>query len=113
VIRPGYPLMRDDGRELGVIMQIQDKGKNVMEAKKGSSVAISIRGNVMVGRHFDENDILYTNPTEEDLRKVIMKFKEDLDEGVVDIIKEIIKIKQKNQPSYGLSITHLLKDLKG
>jgi translation initiation factor 5B len=113
VIRPGYPLMRDDGRELGVIMQIQDKGKNVMEAKKGSSVAISIRGNVMVGRHFDENDILYTNPTEEDLRKVITKFKEDLDEGVVDIIKEIIKIKQKNQPSYGLSITHLLKDLKG
>ena len=113
VIRPGYPLMRDDGRELGVIMQIQDKGKNVMEAKKGSSVAISIRGNVMVGRHFDENDILYTNPTEEDLRKVITKFKEDLDEGVVDIIREIIKIKQKNQPSYGLSITHLLKDLKG
>jgi len=113
VIRPGYPLMRDDGRELGVIMQIQDKGKNVMEAKKGSNVAISIRGNVMVGRHFDENDILYTNPTEEDLRKVITKFKEDLDEGVVDIIKEIIKIKQKNQPSYGLSITHLLKDLKG
>jgi translation initiation factor 5B len=113
VIRPGYPLMRDDGRELGVIMQIQDKGKNVMEAKKGSSVAISIRGNVMVGRHFDENDILYTNPTEEDLRTVITKFKEDLDEGVVDIIKEIIKIKQKNQPSYGLSITYLLKDLKG
>jgi translation initiation factor 5B len=113
VIRPGYPLMRDDGRELGVIMQIQDKGKNVMEAKKGSSVAISIRGNVLVGRHFDENDILYTNPTEEDLRTVITKFKEDLDEGVVDIIKEIIKIKQKNQPSYGLSITYLLKDLKG
>lgn len=113
VIRPGYPLMRDDGRELGVIMQIQDKGKNVMEAKKGSSVAISIRGNVMVGRHFDENDILYTNPTEEDLRTVITKFKEDLDEGVVDIIREIIKIKQKNQPSYGLSITYLLKDLKG
>ncbi len=113
VIRPGYPLMRDDGRELGVIMQIQDKGKNVMEAKKGSSVAISIRGNVLVGRHFDENDILYTNPTEEDLRTVITKFKEDLDEGVVDIIKEIIRIKQKNQPSYGLSITYLLKDLKG
>jgi translation initiation factor 5B len=113
VIKPGYPLMRDDGRELGVIMQIQDKGKNVMEAKKGSSVAISIRGNVLVGRHFDENDILYTNPTEEDLRTVITKFKEDLDEGVVDIIKEIIRIKQKNQPSYGLSITYLLKDLKG
>ncbi len=112
VIRPGYPLMRDDGRELGVIMQVQDKGKNVLEAKKGSSVAISIRGNVMVGRHFDENDILYTNPTEEDLRTVITKFKDYLDEGVINTIKEIIEIKQRSQQLYGLSIIHLLKDLK-
>jgi len=112
VIRPGYPLMRDDGRELGVIMQVQDKGKNILEAKKGSSVAISIRGNVMVGRHFDENDILYTNPTEEDLRTVITKFKDYLDEGVINTIKEIIEIKQRSQQLYGLSIIHLLKDLK-
>jgi translation initiation factor 5B len=112
VIRSGYPLMRDDGRELGVIMQVQDKGKNILEAKKGSSVAISIRGNVMVGRHFDENDILYTNPTEEDLRTVITKFKDYLDEGVINTIKEIIEIKQRSQQLYGLSIIHLLKDLK-
>ncbi|MEM1802473.1 MAG: translation initiation factor IF-2, partial [Sulfolobales archaeon] len=111
IIRPGFPIMRYDGRELGVVMQIQDRGKNLYEVMKGSMVAISIKGNVMVGRHFEENDILYTNPSEDDIKTIITKYPETLTEEIVELIKEIIRIKQKANPAFGLSIIQLLKNL--
>ncbi len=110
ILRPGYPVMRDDGKELGVIMQIQDRGKSLSEARKGSAVAVSIRGNIMVGRHLDEGDILYTSPNEEDLRKVLTKFKDVLSEDDIRLIKEIIKIKQRADTTYGLSLIPLLRE---
>jgi len=60
-IKPGYPLIRADGKRIGEIMQIQDRGKPIGEAKVGQAVAISIRGHVLVGRHINEGDILYTD----------------------------------------------------
>ncbi len=112
VIRPGYPLMRDDGKKLGNILQIQSKGRQLPEAKKGSEVAISIKGNVLVGRHFDEGDILYTDPSENDMEKVISKFKDQLTTDMVECLKEIIKIKQRSSRSFGLSILMKLRKLE-
>jgi len=112
VIRPGYPLMRDDGKRLGNILQIQSKGKQLPEAKKGSEVAISIKGNVLVGRHFDEGDILYTDPSEDDMEKVISKFKDQLTTDMIECLKEIIKIKQRSSKSFGLSILMKLRKLE-
>ena len=111
VIRPGYPLMRGDGRRLGHIQQIQSRGKPVKEATKGDEVAISIRGNVLVGRHFDEGDVLYTDPSERDLEKIISKFKDKLSKDDIKLIKEIIKIKQRQDRSFGLSILFRLRKL--
>lgn len=111
VLRPGYPIIRYDGRELGTVMQIQDKGKNVNEVRKGATVAVSIKGNVMVGRHFDENDIIYTNPDEDDLKVIITKYPETIDDNVVELIKELIKIKQRSNPTYGLSVIQMIKNL--
>ncbi|MEM1664943.1 MAG: translation initiation factor IF-2 [Zestosphaera sp.] len=104
VIRPGYRLMRYDGRLLGKINQIQLKGKPLQEARSGSEVAISIEGDVLVGRHFDENDILYTDPTEKDLETFINDFKNELNSETIHLIKEIIEIKQKEDKRFGLSI---------
>ncbi len=112
VIRPGYPLMRSDGRRLGNILQIQSKGKPLSEAKEGDEVAISIKGNVLVGRHFDEGDILYTDPSENDLEKVITKFKDHLTVKSLEVLKEIIKIKQRSNRTYGLSIMFKLRKLE-
>ncbi len=111
VIRPGYPLMRDDGRPLGKIYQIQHKGKSVSEAKAGAEVAISIVGNVLVGRHFDEGDILYTDPTEADLEKVLTKFRDMVDEEMIELIRELIKVKQKREKRFGLPVIMLLKKM--
>ncbi|RLG81935.1 MAG: translation initiation factor IF-2 [Thermoprotei archaeon] len=111
-IKPGYPVMRGDGRRLGTIMQIQSRGKPVPEAKKGDEVAISIRGNVMVGRHFSEGDILYTDPRESDLEKLITKFKELVTPELALLIEEIIRAKQRVSRGYGVSLLIKLRQLR-
>ncbi|MEO3993902.1 MAG: translation initiation factor IF-2 [Desulfurococcaceae archaeon TW002] len=111
VIRPGYRLMRYDGRPLGKINQIQLKGKPLQEARSGSEVAISIEGDVLVGRHFDEGDILYTDPTEKDLETFINDFKNELNNETIQLMKEIIEIKQKEDKKFGLGILVKLRSL--
>ncbi len=113
VVRPGYRLMRYDGKPLGKINQIQLKGKPLQEARSGSEVAISIEGDVLVGRHFDEGDILYTDPTEKDLETFMNDFKNELNNETIQLIKEIIGIKQKEDKGFGLSILLKLRSHTG
>ncbi|MFN3268181.1 MAG: translation initiation factor IF-2, partial [Zestosphaera sp.] len=61
-------------------------------------------GDVLVGRHFDEGDILYTDPTEKDLETFMSDFKNELNNETIQLIKEIIGIKQKEDKGFGLSI---------
>ncbi|WP_440059014.1 translation initiation factor IF-2 [Thermogladius sp. 4427co] len=100
-IRPGYPLMREDGVEIGTIMQIRDKDQVLKEALVGSSVAISIRGHVMVGRHIDEGDILYTSIPKEHVTLWLTKYRNELSNDELMVLKEIIAIKKKRDPFYG------------
>jgi len=58
-IRPGYPLINEAGRRVGVILDIQDRGVRKPEAKAGDKVAISIKGGV-VGRGIKPGRVLYT-----------------------------------------------------
>ncbi len=102
VIKPGYPLMRKDGMRLGIIMQIRDRDNVLKEARVGQSVAISIRGRILVGRHVDEGDILFTDIPREHVNKWLKKFKEELSEDEYMVLKEIIEIKRKQDPMYGL-----------
>lgn len=113
VVRPGYRLMRYDGKPLGKINQIQLKGKPLQEARSGSEVAISIEGDVLVGRHFDEGDILYTDPTEKDLETFMNDFRNEINNETIQLIKEIIGIKQKEDKGFGLSILLKLRSHAG
>ncbi len=102
VLKPGVPLIREDGKKLGVVHQIQDKGQSVKEAKAGSQVAISIKGNILIGRHIDEGDIMYTDVPDKHARLFLTKFKNDVSDDVKMALQEIIKIKRKTNPLYGL-----------
>jgi|GEM_PF-3509563 len=84
--------MRSDGKTIGEVMQIQSMGKPVAEAKKGDRVAISIRGNVMVGRHFDEGDILYTEPDDHDLTLLVEKYSNRLTDDLAEAVKEVAEV---------------------
>ena len=104
VIKPGYPLMREDGKRIGTIHQIQDRGKTVHEARAGMAVAISIRGHVLVGRHIDEGDVLYTDISEKHAIMWLTKYKSELSDDEKVVLKEIIKIKRKQNPTYALTL---------
>lgn len=102
VIKPKYPLMKEDGSRVGSILQIQDKGQSVPEARAGQQVAISIKGRVMVGRHIHEGDVLYTDVPAEHAKLWLTKFKNELSDDEKFVLQEIIKIKRKQNPLYGV-----------
>jgi translation initiation factor 5B len=102
VIRPGYPLMREDGMRLGVIMQIRDRDKVLKEARAGQSIAISIKGRILVGRHVDEGSILYTDIPREHVKKWLKQFKDELSNDEKMVLQEIIRVKRKQDPLYGM-----------
>ncbi|MEL9909109.1 MAG: translation initiation factor IF-2 [Desulfurococcus sp.] len=101
-IRPNYPLMTEDGRSIGLIMQIRDRDNVLKEALVGQQVAISIRGKVMVGRHIDEGDILYTDIPSEHVKYWLTTFNNELSNDEKLVLKEIINIKRKSDPLYGM-----------
>ncbi len=106
-IRPGIPLMRSDGRNVGEVQQIQHMGQTLKEAKAGQEVAISIRGNVIVGRHIKEDDILYSDIPLAHVRVLVSKLRNVLDETSLTILKEIIKIKSLKEPEYAAFLIQL------
>jgi len=105
IIKPKSPLIKKDGRKVGEIQQIQDNKKTVEKATKGMEVAVSIKGNVMVGRQIEEGDVLYTDVPKEDLEILLTKYKDIITDDMKEVIKEIINIKKSSDPTYGLGIT--------
>jgi translation initiation factor 5B len=59
------------------------------------SVAISIRGDILVGRHIDEGDIIYTDIPESHVEELVNKFSQDLSDDELLTLKEIMEIKRK------------------
>ncbi len=73
-IRPGYPLMKEDGTVIGQIKQIQESGNPLDEARKGAEVAISIRGRAFVGRNIREGDVLYVKVPEDHVNRLLSRY---------------------------------------
>ena len=95
IIRPKYPLMREDGKVVGTIRGIQSEGRPLEEAKEGMEVAVAIDG-PMVGRHIDEGDILYTDVPKEHARE-ILKRSYLLPSSYIDLLREIFEIQKKKR----------------
>jgi len=93
-VRPRVRLMTSEGKEIGEILQVQDKGASIPYAEKGHQVAISI-DKPIVGRHFDEGDILYVYVPEQHARLLNTKFKDRLSEDELEALNETIKIMRK------------------
>ena len=90
-IKPRYRLIRQDGRDVGQILQIQDRKKAIPEAKAGMQVAISI-DKAIVGRHIDEGDVLYVNVPPEHRRKLLEKFRDKLTPEEIEVLEELEQI---------------------
>ncbi|MFQ5940927.1 MAG: translation initiation factor IF-2 [Nitrososphaerales archaeon] len=93
-------IMNKEGKEIGMVHQIQDKGKNIDEAKTDMQVAVSMK-EPTVGRQINEGDILYTVPPTGHVKLLLNRFKYRLNEAEVKTMDEIIAIKRRVLPLYG------------
>ncbi|MGQ4833504.1 MAG: translation initiation factor IF-2 [Candidatus Asgardarchaeia archaeon] len=96
VIKPHYKLIDKNADVIGEILQIQDRGKNINEAKSGQAVAISIRGAV-AGRDFDEGDELYVLVPKDHIKILKRELKEELSPDELSVLDEIIEILKKKE----------------
>ena len=93
-IKPRYRLLRPDGRDVGQILQIQDRKKAIPEARAPAQVAISI-DKAIVGRHIDEGDVLYVNVPPEHARALLEKFRDKLTPEEVEVLEELQEMRRK------------------
>ncbi|MBS7614236.1 translation initiation factor IF-2 [Candidatus Bathyarchaeota archaeon] len=99
-IQPRVRLITTDGKEVGEILQIQEKGEAISSAEVGKQVAISM-DKPIVGRHFKEEDILYVEVSEDHVKKLLSKFQDRLDQSELDCLNEYIEIMRKTTPFWG------------
>jgi translation initiation factor 5B len=90
-IKSGYPLMNTQGKKIGSIQRIQDKGNDIHEVQTPKQVAISIDEG-SVGRNIFEGDTLYVAIPKLHRDTLLNKFKTTLTNDELEIIKELIMI---------------------
>lgn len=93
-------LMKENGKILTQVKEIQLEKKSINEVEKGKQVAVSLP-KVTVGRQIFEEDILYSFIPEEDFRRY-KQFKENLSAEDKGLLKEIAGIMRISNPMWGV-----------
>jgi translation initiation factor 5B len=101
-IKSKIDVVDKDGRVVGEIMQIQDKGETVSEANAGMQVAVSLNKPV-VGRHINENDILYVRIPETDAKELQGKFQTRLTADETTVLNEYVDLMRKKTTPFWAS----------
>lgn len=101
-VKKNYTLIQENGSRVGKVDSMQDKGKNLKSASKGQQVAMAIK-DATFGRDFEEGDIIYVNMPENHYKILESEFKGKLSEDELQILEEIVKIKRKTDPNWGLN----------
>ncbi len=96
-IKPKYSLVGEDGREIGEIKQIQDRGQAIPEAKTETQVAISLDKPV-VGRHINEGDVLLVKVPEEHAKALLTRFQDRLSSEELNTLNELVDIMRRQLP---------------
>ncbi|MCK4952910.1 translation initiation factor IF-2 [Candidatus Bathyarchaeota archaeon] len=99
-IKPRHVLIKEDGVDIGEIMQIQNRGQSASEAKKGEQVAISLNKPV-VGRHINVGDVLYVKVPESHAKILLTKFQNRLSIDEIDALNELVEIMKSKTPFWG------------
>ena len=92
-IKPGMEMMTAEGKEIGKINEIQDKGQSISFAEKGMRVAVSMKKPVF-GRHIHENDVLYSNIPVNEIKE-LNEMRDLLSDSERDVLAEITRIKMR------------------
>ena len=99
-LRQKCNVMNEAGKPIGVIHKIQEEGKTIPEAKKGEQVAVSMMGPT-IGRQVNEGDVLYTLPSEPEVRALNQKYLAMLSDDSKQLLQQIISVRRKTSSLYG------------
>lgn len=97
-IRPNQSVMREDGKVIGKIQSMQLDKKTIKEGKMGDEVAMAISG-PMVGRHFNEEEILYVDIPEGKVQDLL---RSELSVEEKEVLDHIIEVKRREKPTWGM-----------
>lgn len=100
-IKPKNILVKEDGRIIGEILQIQDKGKAASEANIGAQVAVSL-GKATVGRNIHEGNIFYVKVPEAHAKVLQTKFQDRLTAEELEALMEFIAIRRLESPFWAV-----------
>ena len=93
-------VINKDGKVVGRVKTIEDKGKKLTELIKGKEAALSVE-KLTLGRGADGGDFLITNMSESAFRKLKNK-KHLLSKSEVEVLKELAEIKRKENDLWGI-----------
>ncbi|MBS3140581.1 translation initiation factor IF-2 [Candidatus Woesearchaeota archaeon] len=93
-------VMNDSGEYISDIKSIQINGKGECEAEKGKQVATAFT-KVTVGRQINEDEVLYSEITENEFRR-FKDVKQLLSHEHIQILKEIAEIKRRKNKNWGV-----------
>ncbi|MFQ5758553.1 MAG: translation initiation factor IF-2, partial [Candidatus Bathyarchaeia archaeon] len=96
-IKPKYSLVKEDGEDVGDVMQVQDRGEAILEAESGMQVAVSLDKPV-VGRHIHEKDVLYVRVPEADAKALLKKFQDRLSAEELEALNEFVDVMRRKSP---------------
>ncbi|MGA1847790.1 MAG: translation initiation factor IF-2 [Thermoplasmatota archaeon] len=97
-IRASQSVMREDGKVLGKIVSMQAEKRTLKEAKMGDEVAMAIQG-PMVGRHFNEEEILYIDIPEHKVQELL---RTELSMEEREVLDHILTVKRREKPTWGM-----------
>jgi len=100
-IKTGQTFIKVNNENVGKIKEIQKDKNAISEAVEGDSVAVAMP-DINIGRNVREGDILYSEMNEEDYRKIRDGLKKYLSTKEIETMKEILEIKRKQNPLWGL-----------
>jgi translation initiation factor 5B len=99
-LRQKISVMNEKGKKIGVIHQIQNEGKNLEVADKGTQVALSIK-EPTIGRQINEGDTFYTDLNSKEARLLLERFSDRLNEEEHEIFNFILSKKRETDPAFG------------
>jgi translation initiation factor 5B len=100
VLKTGTYIIARDGSRLDEIKSMQSENKNANTVERGRQVAVSFP-NITAGRHLKEGEVYYSDLSEEEFKK-LKDLSKHLTKAEVELLKEIVKIKRKHNPLWGV-----------
>lgn len=99
-LRAGSPLVTEYGKRVGSVKTIKDRDETLKELKFGKSAAISC-DDLIVGRHVQEDSVMYSFMGEENFRN-LKKNSDLLTKDEVQTLKELADVMRKENSMWGL-----------